>query len=301
MEYERYSTDGCRGTSDEDEYKTAAMKKARSLVNLPSWSSSENLRKLGNQTGVNSTGWVAPQSWDVDTSTNEQTKLKAKMRAKAKARAKARAKAKAKARAKAESQERLRRVDTTPIDPLTTILSGGVLVVPDSDENEELSPNEPIHFNQNSFGKAAGVENQVVADSDGSSSSESESDRQLPVHQNGYQQHRMSTKIFTTYKIRLVRNIPLMQLTCQIEPFLQWESCHHHLELGRIAPGHQTMKGMTRSSIDLKSTTRTSATWIPSGIYAICIFNTDDTFTTLSCVPNTTVEELIPTLKKKFR
>lgn len=34
--------------------------------------------------------------------------------------------------------------------------------------------------------------------------------------------------------------------------------------------------------------------------YAIRIFNTDDTFTTLSCTPNTTVREIIPALKRKF-
>lgn len=34
--------------------------------------------------------------------------------------------------------------------------------------------------------------------------------------------------------------------------------------------------------------------------YAIRIFNVDDTFTTLSCHPNTTVAELIPQIKKKF-
>lgn len=34
--------------------------------------------------------------------------------------------------------------------------------------------------------------------------------------------------------------------------------------------------------------------------YAIRIFNIDDTFTTLSCTPGTTVEEMVPTLKKKF-
>lgn len=34
--------------------------------------------------------------------------------------------------------------------------------------------------------------------------------------------------------------------------------------------------------------------------YAIRIFNIDDTFTTLSCTPGTTVEDMIPTLKKKF-
>lgn len=38
----------------------------------------------------------------------------------------------------------------------------------------------------------------------------------------------------------------------------------------------------------------------PKRHYAIRIFNTDDTFTTLSCTPSTTVEEMIPTLKKKF-
>ncbi|CCK73024.1 adenylate cyclase KNAG_0M01710 [Huiozyma naganishii CBS 8797] len=34
--------------------------------------------------------------------------------------------------------------------------------------------------------------------------------------------------------------------------------------------------------------------------YAIRVFNVDDTFTTLMCTPGTTVEEMIPTLKKKF-
>lgn len=34
--------------------------------------------------------------------------------------------------------------------------------------------------------------------------------------------------------------------------------------------------------------------------YAIRIFNTDDTFTTLSCTPKTTVREIIPALKRKF-
>lgn len=34
--------------------------------------------------------------------------------------------------------------------------------------------------------------------------------------------------------------------------------------------------------------------------YAIRIFNTDDTFTTLSCTPSTTVREIIPALKRKF-
>ncbi|KAK5959512.1 adenylate cyclase PWA37_003473 [Arxiozyma heterogenica] len=34
--------------------------------------------------------------------------------------------------------------------------------------------------------------------------------------------------------------------------------------------------------------------------YAIRIFNVDDTFTTLSCTPGTTVEDMIPILKKKF-
>ncbi|CEP62743.1 adenylate cyclase LALA0_S06e02784g [Lachancea lanzarotensis] len=34
--------------------------------------------------------------------------------------------------------------------------------------------------------------------------------------------------------------------------------------------------------------------------YAIRIFNTDDTFTTLSLTPNTTVQEMIPQLKRKF-
>lgn len=34
--------------------------------------------------------------------------------------------------------------------------------------------------------------------------------------------------------------------------------------------------------------------------YAIRVFNIDDTFTTLSCTPNTTVEEMIPALKRKF-
>ncbi|EDO17570.1 hypothetical protein Kpol_534p51 [Vanderwaltozyma polyspora DSM 70294] len=38
----------------------------------------------------------------------------------------------------------------------------------------------------------------------------------------------------------------------------------------------------------------------PNKHYAIRIFNTDDTFTTLSCTPNTTVQEMIPTLRKKF-
>ena len=38
----------------------------------------------------------------------------------------------------------------------------------------------------------------------------------------------------------------------------------------------------------------------PKRHYAIRIFNTDDTFTTLSCTPATTVEEIIPALKRKF-
>ncbi|CAI4043792.1 adenylate cyclase SKDI_10G2030 [Saccharomyces kudriavzevii IFO 1802] len=38
----------------------------------------------------------------------------------------------------------------------------------------------------------------------------------------------------------------------------------------------------------------------PKRHYAIRIFNTDDTFTTLSCTPATTVEEVIPALKRKF-
>lgn len=38
----------------------------------------------------------------------------------------------------------------------------------------------------------------------------------------------------------------------------------------------------------------------PKRHYAIRIFNTDDTFTTLSCTPGTTVEEMIPALKRKF-
>ena len=276
------------------------MKKARSLVNLPSWSSSENLRKLGNQTGVNSTGWVAPQSWDVDTSTNEQTKLKAKMRAKAKARAKARAKAKAKARAKAESQERLRRVDTTPIDPLTTILSGGVLVVPDSDENEELSPNEPIHFNQNSFGKAAGVENQVVADSGGSSSSESESDSTASSSSEW-----ISTTSDEYEDFYDVQNSSRQEHT----PNAANLPDRAFSTVGVLSPPPGTGKDSPWPSDDerydkveyrLEKYYKDFSDLDPKRHYAIRIFNTDDTFTTLSCVPNTTVEELIPTLKKKF-
>ena len=38
----------------------------------------------------------------------------------------------------------------------------------------------------------------------------------------------------------------------------------------------------------------------PKRHYAIRIFNTDDTFTTLSCTPATTIEEIIPALKRKF-
>lgn len=38
----------------------------------------------------------------------------------------------------------------------------------------------------------------------------------------------------------------------------------------------------------------------PKRHYAIRIFNTDDTFTTLSCTPSTTVREIIPALKRKF-
>ena len=38
----------------------------------------------------------------------------------------------------------------------------------------------------------------------------------------------------------------------------------------------------------------------PNKHYAIRIFNTDNTFTTLSCTPDTTVQEIIPTLRKKF-
>lgn len=38
----------------------------------------------------------------------------------------------------------------------------------------------------------------------------------------------------------------------------------------------------------------------PKRHYAIRIFNTDDTFTTLSCTPKTTVKEIIPALKRKF-
>lgn len=38
----------------------------------------------------------------------------------------------------------------------------------------------------------------------------------------------------------------------------------------------------------------------PKRHYAIRIFNTDDTFTTLSCTPGTTVDEMIPALKRKF-
>ncbi|CCH60166.1 hypothetical protein TBLA_0C03630 [Henningerozyma blattae CBS 6284] len=38
----------------------------------------------------------------------------------------------------------------------------------------------------------------------------------------------------------------------------------------------------------------------PKRNYAIRIFNTDDTFTTLSCTPGTTVQDMIPTLRKKF-
>lgn len=38
----------------------------------------------------------------------------------------------------------------------------------------------------------------------------------------------------------------------------------------------------------------------PSRRYAIRVFNTDETFTTLSLTPNTTVQEMIPQLKRKF-
>ncbi|QLG70596.1 hypothetical protein HG535_0A05370 [Zygotorulaspora mrakii] len=38
----------------------------------------------------------------------------------------------------------------------------------------------------------------------------------------------------------------------------------------------------------------------PKRHYAIRIFNTDDTFTTLSCTPTTTVRDIIPALKRKF-
>lgn len=38
----------------------------------------------------------------------------------------------------------------------------------------------------------------------------------------------------------------------------------------------------------------------PKRHYAIRIFNTDDTFTTLSCTPGTTVRDMIPALKRKF-
>lgn len=38
----------------------------------------------------------------------------------------------------------------------------------------------------------------------------------------------------------------------------------------------------------------------PHRRYAIRIFNVDDTFTTLSCTPNTTVQEMIPQIKRKF-
>ena len=291
-------------TSDEDEYKTAAMKKARSLVNLPSWSSSESLRKLGNQTDVNSTGWVAPQSWDVDTSTNQQSKLKAKMRAKAKARAKARArakaKAKAKARARAESQERLRRVDTTPIDPLTTILSGGVLVVPDSDENEAISPNEPIHFNQNSFGETPGVENPAVADIDDSSSSGSELDTTASSSSEW-----ISTTSDEYEDFYDVQNSSRQEHT----PNAANLPDRAFSTVGVLSPPPGTGKGSPWPSDDerydkveyrLEKYYKDFSDLDPKRHYAIRIFNTDDTFTTLSCVPNTTVEELIPTLKKKF-
>lgn len=270
------------GTSTEfsDANFRPLAKKSHSLADIQKWAtnSSASISPFASQ---KSNEWIAPESWDVETNLE-----------------KARAKKKAKARAR---RRRLREKKKLANGELLSFRAkdrhnrgqGGAQI----DSAMEESTPEPAESSGTNLERTRYMQNEYEF-SESSSSNDSLSE--LSAETDSYTSSSEEDEDF--YDIQNDRRANERQSTGDL-------SNKAFSSINLLSLNKQSFTPVVKNVDDEKSDKveyeleryyKDFSDLDPKRHYAIRVFNTDDTFTTLSCTPSTTVEEMIPTLKKKF-
>lgn len=248
-------------------------------------------RGVSNTTLNNENKWIAPESWDVDPAVNRD-RIKTRKKLKRQLR---------KERRKLQLQQEKNERVPSMTDPLSRISS--ISLSPTSSTSSSLD-----------------TESDFLTDSDSSLCDFMPSSH--AIHDNNVDQNKtINSNGINTEKIHNItkpsqnlstNNKNLMTTLPGISPTNEGRTSIDPLAPipQQAASTNYTDNPLTLATLeddrsdrverDLEYYYKDSSDLDFNKHYAIRIFNVDDTFTTLSCTPGTTVEDMIPTLKKKF-
>ncbi|CCF60170.1 hypothetical protein KAFR_0J01020 [Kazachstania africana CBS 2517] len=249
-------------------------KKSHSIANLPAWSGSSNINNIPTFSYKSTNQWIAPQSWDID-----QASLPKKSRSK--------------------SRKAFKEIDPLAVsgrDRKHHRLRGRNFNLHEGKDNADIKANTYSFLNNTptsnyQYGNEDDFSDYTSGTESTTSSSSEEKDEDFyDIDSDEHDNSNVRRALVKDAKKRLMSSTELSALARE--------------------NSNENMAGRVRFSLDderfdkveyeLERYYKDFSDLDPKRHYAIRIFNTDDTFTTLSCTPGTTVEEMLPTLKKKF-
>ena len=260
-------------------------KKSHSLADIQRWAtnSSASLSPFASQKSTNE--WVAPESWDVESNLE---KARAKKKAKAKAR-KRRLRDKKKlmkddllsfkVNSNRRNKKQSSQIDTALDDTIS-----------EANNDSGTNTQERTRYMQDEYefsetSSSNDSISDISADTHSYTSSSEEDEDFYDIQSDRRNHDQTPQKSNSDLNNRAFSSINLLSLNKQDFP-----KATKNVDDEKSDKVEYELERYYKDFSDLD----------PKRHYAIRVFNTDDTFTTLSCTPSTTVEEMIPTLKKKF-
>lgn len=280
-------------TTSNDSISTTVTDSVRNKNNALSTSKDSSNTKLNNENK-----WVAPESWDVDPAIDRK-----------------------KNKSKKKLKKRLRRQKRMLMLQQEKNSSTASVANPSSTKSSNLMIS---NISSSSFSDSDS-DFSTDSDSDSDSSSESTSSSEVYYgnvdniqHDNG--DFKNSSDMSTRGKLK--RSKSIWDSSKEDTPTRAFSSVNLSTDdtktafnpsinkSSQVATGDSTVNLPTLTAleddridhveVELEHYYKDSGDFDSKKHYAIRIFNVDGTFTTLSCIPGTTVEDMIPTLKKKF-
>lgn len=259
-------------------------KKSHSLADIQRWATNSSASLSPFASHKNTNEWVAPESWDVE---SDLEKARAKKKAKARAR---RRKLKEKKKQMADDLLTFKVNSNRRNEKQSSQIDSALEESVAETTNESSNALERTKYMQNEyeFSETSSSNDSITdisADTHSYTSSSEEDEDFYDIQTDRRHRYQTPQKTNTDLNGRAFSSINLLSLNKQDFP-----TTTKNVDDEKSDKVEYELERYYKDFSDLD----------PKRHYAIRVFNTDDTFTTLSCTPSTTVEEMIPTLKKKF-